>query len=116
MHNRTSLLAPLRSLHRMQPSDRPLELPLACALASGLPLLAGIHWGQVGAGLAGSLGGMALVYLPRTPLLDRLRVVTVCARAMIACYAAGLWLAGRGWWAIAAIWAITLPDTSPDAA
>ncbi|WP_121116557.1 FUSC family protein [Croceibacterium ferulae] len=97
-----ALLAPVRSLRRMQPSDRPWELAFACMIASGGPLLAGIATGWVGEGLAGSLGGMVLLYLPRTPLLHRLRIVAIFALAMIACYAAGLWLAGHGMPAVAA--------------
>ncbi|WP_347304369.1 FUSC family protein [Croceibacterium sp. TMG7-5b_MA50] len=107
MDTRSPLLAPLATLRTLQPSDRPPELALTCSLCAGLPLLAGIHFGQVGAGLAGSLGGMVLLYLPRTPLLHRLRIVALFSLAMIACYAAGLWLAGRGWLAVAGIGVLT---------
>lgn len=99
----TALLAPVRSLRTMQPSDRPWELAFACAIAAGAPLLAGIAAGLVAEGLAGSLGAMVLLYLPRTHLLHRLRIVAIFALAMIACHAAGLWLAGRGALAIAGI-------------
>ena len=102
-----ALLAPVHSLRTMQPSDRPWELALACMVAAGLPLLAGIAAGRVGEGLAGSLGGMALLYLPRTPLLHRLRIVAIFGLAIIVCYAAGLWLAGRGALAIAGIGLVT---------
>ncbi|WP_052208176.1 FUSC family protein [Croceibacterium mercuriale] len=98
-----ALLAPLRSLRTLQPSDRPWELAFACMIAAGVPLLAGSAAGLVGEGLAGSLGAMALLYLPRTPLLHRLRIVAIFGLAMIACYAAGLWLAGRGVLAIAGL-------------
>ena len=108
----TTLLAPLKSLCTMQASDRPWELALACMVAAGVPLLIGIAAGLVGEGLAGSLGAMALLYLPRTPLLHRLRIVAIFGLAMIACYAAGLWLAGRGVLAIAGIGLIATAATA----
>jgi hypothetical protein len=96
----------------MQASDRPWELAFACMIAAGLPLLAGSAAGLVGEGLAGSLGAMALLYLPRTPLLHRLRIVAIFGLAMIACYAAGLWLAGRGGLAIAGMGLIATAATA----
>ena len=44
-----------RQLASVNRSDRPWEMPVAAALASGLPIFVGAAWGELGLGLTGSL-------------------------------------------------------------
>ncbi|MDD2545233.1 MAG: FUSC family protein [Burkholderiaceae bacterium] len=80
----------LRALLAMNPSDRGWHLPLAAALASGLPLLVGAFFGRLDYGLVSSLGGMVFLYTPHQPLAQRMGVVMACALGMTACFALGL--------------------------
>jgi hypothetical protein len=56
-----------QQLRSFQASDRPWQMPLTAALATGLPLLIAARSGQLGFGLLSSLGGMAFLYLPPRP-------------------------------------------------
>ena len=62
-------------------------MPLAAALASGLPLMVGAWFGHMGYGLISSLGGLAFLYLPDTPLSHRMITLMACANGMSACIA-----------------------------
>lgn len=84
------LLDELRHLSAIHPSTRSWQMPLAAALASGLPLLVGAYFGHMDYGLASSLGGLVFLYLPNTPLHHRMVFLMACAFAMISCYALGL--------------------------
>jgi hypothetical protein len=79
----------LRELTRISPSERPWELPLAVAMAAGLPLLLGAWWGEMSYGALASIGAMTIVYIPRTTLAHRMVTVMAAAFAMIACFALG---------------------------
>jgi uncharacterized membrane protein YccC len=80
----------LFNLLRPNASDRPWELALCAALASGLPLLVGAYLGQLGQGLVASLGGMVFLYCPNTPVHHRAVTLMACAFGLMASYALGL--------------------------
>ncbi|MDR2187237.1 MAG: FUSC family protein [Azonexus sp.] len=71
-------------------SDRRWTMPFCAALASGLPLLVGAWFGQIGFGLISSIGGLVFLYLPETPLSHRMVSLLASAFAMCACFALGL--------------------------
>lgn len=77
----------LTTIHR---SDRPWQMPFAAALASGLPMLVGAWFDHLDYGLISSLGGMAFIYLPPTPLHHRMVSLMAVGFGMIACYAFGI--------------------------
>src|SRR5690606_3200921 len=64
-------------------------MPVAAALATGLPLLVGAGFDRLDYGLVSSLGGLVFLYLPETPLHHRMVSLMACAFAMIASYALG---------------------------
>ncbi|HEY8605885.1 MAG TPA: FUSC family protein [Noviherbaspirillum sp.] len=80
----------LRQLTTIHASDRAWQMPVAAALASGLPLLIGAWFDRLGQGLAASLGGLVFLYLPGTPLYHRMISLLACASGMTACYTLGL--------------------------
>ena len=80
----------LDQLTTVQPSDRLWQMPVAAALASGLPLLIGAAFDHLAWGLVSSLGGLVFLYVPATPLHHRMVTVMACAFGMIACYALGV--------------------------
>ncbi len=79
----------LRDLVRINPSDRPWELPFAVAMAAGLPLLVGAWFGDISYAALASIGGMTIVYVPRTTLDHRMVTVMAVAFGLIACFALG---------------------------
>jgi hypothetical protein len=79
----------LRELVRINPSDRPWELPFAVAMSAGLPLLVGAWLGDISYAALASIGGMAIVYVPRTRLDHRMVSVMAAAFGLIACFALG---------------------------
>lgn len=87
---RALLAAQWRQLLVFQKSERSWQMPLAAALSSGLPLVAGAFFGHIEHGLVGSIGGLVFLYLPVTPLSHRMVVLMACAFGMLACYALGL--------------------------
>ena len=78
-----------RALARFNRSDRPWEMPVAAALASGLPMFIGAYWNELGLGLAASLGGLVFLHLPATRLSHRMVWLMVCAFGMTASHALG---------------------------
>lgn len=87
---RRALRTEWQHLAAFQASHRRWPMPLAAALASGLPLLVGAALGNIAAGLVGSLGGLVFLYLPGTPMHHRMVTLMACGFAMTACYALGL--------------------------
>lgn len=79
-----------RALVTVQSSPRPWPMPVAAALASGVPLAAGVALGSIEAGLAGSLGGLVFLYLPGTSMHHRMVTLMACGFAMSGSYALGL--------------------------
>ncbi len=80
----------LKQLAVFNKSDRPWEMPLAAALASGLPLFIGLYCGHLNWGLTASLGGLVFLYMPNTPLRHRMMILMVCSLGMTASYVVGL--------------------------
>lgn len=87
---RDALVRELRRLSTFNASERPWEMPLAAALACGLPVIIGAWYGQMAAGLAGSLGGLVFLYLPATRLSDRMAALMACAFGLVASFALGI--------------------------
>ena len=79
-----------RHLTTLHASERPLEMPLAAALASGLPIFIGAWYGELAFGLAASLGGLVFLYLPATALAHRMAWLMACAFGLVACYTLGI--------------------------
>src|SRR5574343_1347918 len=80
----------IAQLARVNPSNRPWQMPFAAALCSGLPLLVGAWFGHLDYGLISSLGGLVFLYLLETPMHHRMVALLACAFAMLASYAAGV--------------------------
>jgi len=80
----------LRLLLTINPSDRRWQMPIAAALATGLPLFVGAWFDRLDYGLVSSLGGLVFLYLPATPLSHRMVTLMACAFGMLACYTLGL--------------------------
>ena len=87
---RDALVRQLRQLWTFNSSERPWEMPLAAAVACGLPVIIGAWHGQMAAGLAGSLGGLVFLYLPSTHLSDRIATLMACAFGLVASFALGI--------------------------
>lgn len=79
-----------RALARVNRSDRPWEMPVAAALAIGLPIFLGAAQRELGLGLAASLGGLVFLHLPATGLAHRMAWLMACAFGMTASHALGL--------------------------
>lgn len=56
----------------------------------GLPIFAGTAYGEVGLGLAGSIGGLVFLHLPATRLAHRMAWLMACAFGMIASHSLGM--------------------------
>jgi hypothetical protein len=90
--SRTRDLAAAEWVHlsRVNTSERPLEMPLAAAAASGLPIFIGASYGELGHGLVASLGGLVFLYLPTTQLAHRMAWLMACAFGLVASYTLGV--------------------------
>lgn len=84
------LTAQWRHLASVNRSDRPWEMPITAALASGLPIFVGAADGELGLGLVGSLGGLVFLYLPATRLSHRMAWLMACAFGMTGSHALGM--------------------------
>lgn len=84
------LLAEWRALTTLQATDRAWEMPVAAALAAGLPLLVGAWFDRMSWGMVSSLGGLVFLYLPPTPLYHRMVTLMACAFALIGSYTLGI--------------------------
>lgn len=79
-----------RHLTSFSASTRRWPMPVAAALATGLPLLIGAGFDRLDYGLVSSLGGIIFLYLPDTPLHHRMVALMACAFGMTACYTLGV--------------------------
>lgn len=84
------LRSELGQLTTVNSTDRLWQMPVAAALATGLPLLVGAYFDRMDYGLVSSLGGLVFLYLPVTPLYHRMVMLMACSFGMAACYALGL--------------------------
>ena len=84
------LRAEWHHLTTLTPSSRRWQMAFAAALASGLPLMVGAWFGHLEYGLISSIGGLAFLYLPNTPMSHRMVWLMACAFGMSASYALGL--------------------------
>ena len=80
----------LQQLTAINPSDRLWQMPVAAALAAGLPLLIGVYFGRMDYGLISMLGGLVFLYLPNTPLSHRMVWLMACSFGMAACFTLGV--------------------------
>ena len=83
------LRAEWRHHSTFHPTRRLWQMPFAAALSTGLPILVGAYFGRLDHRLVSSLGGLASLYLPETPMHHRLAWPMVRAFAMSACYGSG---------------------------
>ena len=79
-----------RHLTTFNPSTRRWHMAFSAALASGLPLMVGAWFGHLEYGLISSIGGLAFLYLPSTPMSHRMVWLMACAFGVAASYALGL--------------------------
>ncbi|MDO5653323.1 MAG: FUSC family protein [Brachymonas sp.] len=79
-----------RHLVTFQPAQRPWQMPVAAALAAGLPLLVGAWFDRMDYGLIASLGGQTFLYTSNTHVPQRMVTLMVCAFGMAACFALAL--------------------------
>lgn len=86
----TRVAGELRHLFAITPSDRPWHMPVAAALATGLPLLIGASLHHLAFGLVSSLGGLVFLYMPATPMAHRMAMLMACAFALTGCYTLGM--------------------------
>lgn len=77
-------------LTAITPSDRPWQMPVAAALASGVPLVLAAAFDRMNAGFTASLAGLVFLYLPATALSHRMKQIAACALGMTVCYTLGL--------------------------
>ncbi|MDQ3060144.1 MAG: FUSC family protein [Pseudomonadota bacterium] len=82
--------AEVRHQTQINPSERRWQMPLAAALASGLPLMVGAYFDRLDYGLISSVGGLIFLYLPATALHHRMVWLMACGFGMMACYALGV--------------------------
>lgn len=84
------LHAEWQHLTTFQSSRRRWQMPVAAALSTGLPVLVGAYFGRLDYGLVSSLGGLAFLYLPATPMHHRMVTLMAATFALSACYALGI--------------------------
>ncbi|PXW94212.1 fusaric acid resistance family protein [Sphaerotilus hippei] len=84
------LRAEWQHLVAVQASNRRWQLPLAAALATGLPLLIGACIGHLEQGLVASMGALVLLHTPDTPMHHRMASLMACSFMMTASYALGV--------------------------
>ncbi|TXT29859.1 MAG: hypothetical protein FD131_2148 [Rhodocyclaceae bacterium] len=87
---RARLRSEVHHLARLNPSDRRWPMPFCGALAIGLPLLVGAWFDHLDYGLISSMGGLAFLYLPATPLAHRLVALMASAFGLCSCYILGV--------------------------
>jgi len=79
-----------RQLAAINPSNRPWQMPVAAALASGLPLMLGAWMHHLAYGVAASLGGLVFLYMPGTALWHRMAWLMACSFGLAGSYTLGL--------------------------
>jgi hypothetical protein len=87
---RDLIRAELAHLTTFNPSERRWEMPLAAALANGLPLMVGAWFGHLEYGLVSALGATTLLHLPPTPMHHRMVLLMTVGFGLVGCYTLGV--------------------------
>jgi uncharacterized membrane protein YccC len=97
-----------RHLTAVTPSERPWQMPVAAALAAGVPLVLAAAFDRMDDGFIASLGGLVFLYLPSTALAQRMKQIAACALGMTACYTLGLLCHFAPWLTVPGLAGITM--------
>ena len=88
---RESVLRETRGFFKLKQTDRVWHIPLLAALCIGIPLLAGLYFGNLQAGLTASLSGIVILYIPSAAnLFDRMATMLICSFGFMLAYAVGI--------------------------
>jgi uncharacterized membrane protein YccC len=82
--------AHLKPLLTLSENRRPWGFLALAALAVGIPALVGAALGHFATGVLGSMGGMVILYMPRTALPHRMVTLAVCSFGFAASFTLGV--------------------------
>jgi uncharacterized membrane protein YccC len=86
-----SVLRETKGFFKLRQTDRVWHIPLLAALCIGIPLLAGLYFGNLQAGLTASLSGIVILYIPSAAnLFDRMATMLICSFGFMLAYAVGI--------------------------
>ncbi len=87
---RSGLKEDLKSLVQFKKTERHWHIPVLAALCVGVPLLIGYFWGHVPDGILASISGMVILYIPFTPIANRMGTLMICSFGFIVSFIIGL--------------------------
>ena len=79
-----------RALFQMRSSERLWHIPLLASLCCGIPLVVGLAFGHLEAGLISCLAGLVILYLPIAGVAQRMVTVLVCGFGFMISFLVGL--------------------------
>ncbi len=79
-----------KALFELKPDERLWHMPLLAALCMALPLLAGLYAGHLSFSILSCIGALVILYLPATPMRNRMLVMALSSLGFVLSYAVGL--------------------------
>jgi len=80
----------IKGFFKIKQTDRVWHIPLLAALCIGIPLLAGLYFGNLQAGLTASLSGIVILYIPfASTIFDRMATMLICSFGLMLAYSVG---------------------------
>ncbi|CZE50941.1 FUSC family protein [Campylobacter geochelonis] len=70
-------------------TDRIWQLPFACAICVGAPLLVSAYFDKLNYGIVASLGGLVFLYIPKTKIHHRMVILMACSFGMATSFTLG---------------------------
>lgn len=78
------------SLFELKQTERLWHIPFLASLCSGIPLLIGLYFQNLGYGILASTAGLVILYLPLTNLAQRMITMLACSFGFMISFAIGV--------------------------
>ncbi|KIC93021.1 FUSC family protein [Flavihumibacter solisilvae] len=80
----------LDSLFEVRQTERLWHIPLLASLCAGIPLAAGLYFGQLRYGILASTAALVILYLPASTVAHRMITMLACSFGILVCFTTGI--------------------------
>lgn len=87
---RTIIRPVIHSLFELKQTERLWHIPVLASLCVGIPLIVGLYFNQMSAGILASTSGLVILHLPSTTVANRMVTMLACSFGFMVSFAVGV--------------------------